>query len=77
MRGWQGWHVLALWLASALVGGLLLRPYVSVFRGSAEGGGEVQAVAAPIWLPAVLVVGVVVLLVLTWSWWRGRRGPTR
>ena len=77
MRDWQWWHVLGLWLAAALVGGLLLRAYSNVFGGGAEGGGGPQAAGTPPWLLAVLLVLAAVLVVATWSWWRGRSGrPT-
>ena len=73
MRHWQWWHVLGLWLAAVLAGWLLLRSYLNVFSARAESGsGGLRAVGAPLWLPIVLLIVVIALLMVTWTWWRGR-----
>ena len=76
MRSWQWWHVVGLWLASGLVAAYLFRVYANVFRGIAGARGGLQAVGAPLWLAVTLLALLVVLLMVTRRWWRGRRGPT-
>jgi len=73
MKNWQWWHVLVLWLVVASVAGLVVRPHVTMFSARAESGsGGMRAVGGPLWLPIVFLVVLVALLVVTWSWWRGR-----
>jgi hypothetical protein len=57
----------------AIVAGLMLRPYVVMFSArAASGTGEMRAVGGPLWLPIVLLVLLIVMLVVTWSWWRSQ-----
>ena len=72
MRNWHWWQVLAIWIVAGLASGMMLRPYLTMFSASASNGGGLRSVGAPLWPVVALVVILIALFLVTWSWWRGQ-----